>query len=367
MISNKIKSQLFHHAKKAGQKLVFKFGLTTMFSPLTAAVEITTVCNMNCPMCNRSKIRIHSESMDVDKFRLILDKLPRLKQMTFMGLGETLLHPNICAILQLCAKRNIYTGVVTNGFFLREEFVNKLPKVTSFCVSIDSPVQSQYEKIRTGDLTALKKNLMNLKKIKSDSILNLQLIMMKDNIPYLNEFVRLAKDVHADGISLINLMPISQGLWDIHAHSNAVSSGCLDGIKASCDSSDIRFVAGPLQPHRRFCTAPFLMPYIKINGDVLACPYMNQCGEEWYGGTCRRVDPAKFIMGNIFENSIAEIWNSDRLKTLRKIMIDSENRFNKNRSTTMTPQDFVRFRESIDFDSGYDYCKTCLYRWGCSC
>jgi hypothetical protein len=104
-----------------------------------------------------------------------------------------------------------------------------------------------------------------------------------------------------------------------------------------------------------------------VNGDILACPYMNQCGEEWYGGLCRKVNPANFVMGNIFSEDFKRLWNSKKAKELRKTIIISENDFNRRFSDGMDIQQFIRIREQVDFSAGFNYCKVCLFRWGCSC
>nr|MCR5787718.1 radical SAM protein [Bacilli bacterium] len=57
-------------------------------------IEISNVCNLNCPFCLNSKR--DKKSLTIEEFKTILDKIkPYTKYLYFHVLGEPLLHKDI--------------------------------------------------------------------------------------------------------------------------------------------------------------------------------------------------------------------------------------------------------------------------------
>jgi MoaA/NifB/PqqE/SkfB family radical SAM enzyme len=93
------------------------------FSPHKAAIEITQNCNLRCPACPRQHNKITGESMSVEKFKHILNKLPMLRLIHIIGQGEPLLHPKIKEIVKYTKSLGIDISFTTNGAFLKKEIL----------------------------------------------------------------------------------------------------------------------------------------------------------------------------------------------------------------------------------------------------
>lgn len=86
-------------------------------------VEITNVCNLNCPFC------IHNTRdalfMNKYNFKIILEKLrPYTKYLYFHVMGEPLMHPEINEFIDL-ASNNYFINITTNGYLIDKIKDNK--------------------------------------------------------------------------------------------------------------------------------------------------------------------------------------------------------------------------------------------------
>ncbi|MBR5662760.1 MAG: radical SAM protein [Bacilli bacterium] len=79
-------------------------------------IEISNICNLNCPFCiktNRDK-----KALSVDEFKIILDKVkPFTKYLYFHVLGEPLLHKDINELINIASK-DFYINITTNGYLI---------------------------------------------------------------------------------------------------------------------------------------------------------------------------------------------------------------------------------------------------------
>ena len=77
-------------------------------------LEITNVCNLNCPFC--SKISRDNAYMSLSDIKLYLDKIKPYTHSIYLHVkGEPLLHPDFRAILRLLSEIGINTKITTNG------------------------------------------------------------------------------------------------------------------------------------------------------------------------------------------------------------------------------------------------------------
>jgi len=77
-------------------------------------VEITNACNLNCSFCGGSKKQ--AGFMYAGVFEGILVKLKgHTSHLCLHVMGEPLMHPEICAMLDLCEKHSFKVNLATNG------------------------------------------------------------------------------------------------------------------------------------------------------------------------------------------------------------------------------------------------------------
>lgn len=113
-------------------------------------VEITTRCNLACPVCINASGGSESDGavpwdLSVDEFRLILDKIIKSeRQIDVLNLsgGEPLLHPQLLEVIdEAVARREIVrVSISTNGLFLLQD-----PKLIGELKKRDVVVSLQFD------------------------------------------------------------------------------------------------------------------------------------------------------------------------------------------------------------------------------
>jgi wyosine [tRNA(Phe)-imidazoG37] synthetase (radical SAM superfamily) len=86
--------------------------------------EITTMCNYNCVICPRDKLTRKKETMSLDLFKKLLDKIfsetDQYNTLTFPGMGEPLLDVSLNDKIRYAKKKNKKLDILllTNGSLL---------------------------------------------------------------------------------------------------------------------------------------------------------------------------------------------------------------------------------------------------------
>ncbi|HEX7517505.1 MAG TPA: radical SAM protein [Chthoniobacterales bacterium] len=96
------------------------------YSPLLAQMVIVRRCNLSCTYCTE-----FDKTSEPVPFALLEAQLRRLKNLGTFGIsltgGEPTLHPDLPQLVRKCRELRFFrTGMITNGFFLQPELINKL-------------------------------------------------------------------------------------------------------------------------------------------------------------------------------------------------------------------------------------------------
>lgn len=86
-------------------------------------VEITNGCNLNCDFCIKNKRK--NKFITIDEFKTLLNKIiDYTDYLYFHVLGEPLLHPNINKLIDI-ASDNFKINITTNGYLINKIKDNK--------------------------------------------------------------------------------------------------------------------------------------------------------------------------------------------------------------------------------------------------
>jgi MoaA/NifB/PqqE/SkfB family radical SAM enzyme/glycosyltransferase involved in cell wall biosynthesis len=92
-------------------------------------LEITSVCNADCPFCPREVLDGKNKHMSMDTVRKLAEHL-RLerssRRVVLCGIGESTLHPKLEEIIQLLTASGAYVCMTTNGTRLNGERFDRL-------------------------------------------------------------------------------------------------------------------------------------------------------------------------------------------------------------------------------------------------
>lgn len=115
------------------------------FSPIgpeLADIEISTICNNNCPHCYKSNTSI-GQNMSLETFEKVLDKLSKSILQIAFGIGNLDANPDTFKIFELCRER----GIVPNVTISSNDFVslNQAEQLSKLCGAV---AISNYDKKR---------------------------------------------------------------------------------------------------------------------------------------------------------------------------------------------------------------------------
>jgi MoaA/NifB/PqqE/SkfB family radical SAM enzyme len=120
--------------------------------PRSVQFEVTTACNLDCPLCFTHVHARASRFLDADHFDRFLESARgRLSFVNFHIQGEPLLHPRLFEMVARCTRAGVRTGFATNGMLLdrhlAEVFESGLSHLT---VAIDGCTREDYDLYRHG-------------------------------------------------------------------------------------------------------------------------------------------------------------------------------------------------------------------------
>ena len=94
--------------------------------PLHMQVELTSFCNLACPVCptGNGELRRNARAMDVGLFEQLMSEAgPYLLTLSLWGWGESLLHKDLGRILEIAERYPTVTLISTNGQNLDQDRV----------------------------------------------------------------------------------------------------------------------------------------------------------------------------------------------------------------------------------------------------
>ena len=125
------------------------------YQPIRMDYEVVSRCNFRCVMC---MVRDwpggkRAEDLPLADFKRSLNELYGLVEIKLQGLGEPLLHPDICEMVAEAARRHIWTRLTVNGSLLHvnqnyARLIDADPGEVQ--VSIDGASKQVFEQIRQG-------------------------------------------------------------------------------------------------------------------------------------------------------------------------------------------------------------------------
>lgn len=259
-------------------------GKTISGNPFRIIIEITNSCNLKCTMCSRAAMTRKIEHMDIMLFEKILKENHLwLEFVSLNGIGEPLLHPELFDFIALCKRYNVPVGISTNCTLLNEDKARMLLKAKPELIifAIDGATKDVYERVRCGanfeSVTDNLKNYLNMRKKENNyaSFTVIQCISMTETRNQISTFHRYFNKYEYDAIR------IRQLTYTGHERKDA------DYKNLSCP-----------------CYWLWMEPMIHSNGTVVPC--------------CQDVN-GELVLGNIKDNSLCNLWNSEVLKKIRSM------------------------------------------------
>lgn len=273
--------------------------------PYILQIEPTSLCNLACPLCpvGRDELGREKRHMTLNEFKFVVDDMQDyLLLLILWDWGEPFMNPELPAMIRHASGKNIKTVTSTNAHFLQNnKYVEEILKsgLTNLIVAIDSLDEERYLVYRkNGNLGKVISGLENLlekkRKLNSKTLINLRMVMMKQNEHELPKIRRLAKDLKVDHFTVKTLNP-------------SCGSDSMDEEMLPRNPKYRRYVYKPGTSQRirenAICRRIWTMSNIFSNGDVVPCCYDYRAEQK---------------VGNAFEKPFRKIWNAFEYRELRK-------------------------------------------------
>lgn len=258
--------------------------------PRSLQIEPTNFCNVDCICCPTQRSSRKKGFMDLDLFTQIIDQASELKiKLILLYLhGEPLLHPKIVDMVKYVKSKNMAVHLCTNGMRFDDRIAEGiLGAGTNYSdyvgFSILGLTKDTYESImRRSKLDQVIGNIAYFTEARKKAKQNGPVIEVK--------FYRLKE----------NLAEVNQFMTFWHGKVDHVRLGG----NISYSFAEYKNYETSIPPRTKTCKQIWERMTIMWNGDVSIC--------------VKDVD-GEMVVGNLRENSIAEIFQCDTLKTIREI------------------------------------------------
>lgn len=313
------------------------------FWPSSLNLMMIDRCNAQCIMCGHDYHDCGTGDMlTFAKIKKIYKHLHlhELVDVIYGGGGEPFLNDDLGEIAEYTYHQDpaIQHTVITNGIAWRPAIVEKLiTNRVNFLVSVNAASPEIYHTVSgINAFDAVCSNINNLNELRKqncgDNYLAVSIILMRQNIHELTEFVKLADQLGADSVKAFyaRIYPpafrIRSGAARIAPEDSLYYDQDLanQSIREAQDEAKqlkIRFEPPPLfgtqKPISRNCVEPWRSLYIDTNGNLFPCAASEIHFKE-------KVDKQIYQTGNILNEPIEKIWNNEFWQALRKTNLQSD-------------------------------------------
>ena len=286
--------------------------------PLIVKIEPTIFCNLRCTHCDRTYWDKPNMAMDLEHFKIVIDKMPFIASINLQGLGEPTLNRDIFDMVKYAKSKGMEIGFFSNATLINDTIANKIVDsgLDYINISLDGASKEVYEKIRVG--AKYEKVIENIKRLvavrgnKEKPHISIWFVGLESNYHEIPGLIRLAKEL---GVNHVNIQSAHSWGKDYMQDktigiNNAMSKALSILKEADKLAKELKIkltystVFDTMQTERG-CKAPWLTAYVSVDGYVTPC--------------CMQAsDPRVINFGNIYNSSFNEIWNSHGYKEFRK-------------------------------------------------
>jgi MoaA/NifB/PqqE/SkfB family radical SAM enzyme len=292
--------------------------------PKRIYLEMTDACNLQCPMCAQTVFTAPGDELALDTVARVQHVLRYAELISFVGCGETLMHPQFMAIVSAAAQPQAETRIITNGILLKEEVSRQLIEqgLDQLWFSLDASTEDTYELIRgKRRLELILKNIRRLHELKKEAGSEcphtaLTFVARRDNLEELGDYVRLAADLGVEGVHVGYLIVYRKELaqQSLYYHQE-LSDRLLLEAKAEAERLGLDFFGPQLFAEERpgpppmgsKCIDPYDFVYVRAEGTLSPC-----CVND------RRMG------GLLAEHSFEELWNGPEYRRFRRVVSTPE-------------------------------------------
>lgn len=282
-------------------------------NPIYVEVSPIANCNHHCLFCHYNYLG-HKGFFRQGRMNNLIKELAAInvKSLVFAGTGEPLLHPETISAIEVARKSGIDVAMSTNGVLLKEEDLNVLANcLTWIRFSINGGNAKSYALIHQTKEEDYFKVLENIKKLKrkkdksnASVAIGVQYILLPQNKDSVIDMAQIMRDLGVDYFVVKHFYKHSENKFEVNdswpsddiVKSLQISAKAMSDNKFSFIVRDKKHLFRE-RPYNKCYGLPFIV-YIREDGEVYTCfSYQHDKNTS---------------LGNIFEKSFLEIWNSQK-------------------------------------------------------
>jgi len=261
--------------------------------PPTAIIATTHRCNMTCRMCLRAVRTFNLPNMEFDLFRRIIDgSSPYLRYLSLDGPGETTMNPEAFRMIRYARSKGIRVMFSTNCTLLDDAMADAIMDsgVDLIIFSVNGATSDVYEAVHGracyDQVIANIHAFLKQKRRRQARILAVvQMIILDETRSQVSAFYHRWRGT--PGVDLVRVKK------DVVCNR-------------SMGAADERRARPRKNPCSRLWHGP---PFIDTDGSVYASP-----------GVLYKAGP----VGNLKEQSLADIWNGEKMQAMRRSHIGGD-------------------------------------------
>ena len=276
------------------------------FPPRRVFFEPTNFCNVNCIHC------VHDGQMTrpkgfidvalVEKVMKEIKHLNRCSEICLFQQGEPLLHPQIMDIIYICGtKYDFFTKMNTNGLALTRKMAEGLLRnnLDYLVFSLDAITPETFKRIKRRDsFTKVINNILDYLEVWGELNTGQERNYFACDVNVLEEDANRHEIPHFKG--LLKKLPIGHvSVYRMHNFTGSVQ-------EVNEQMGDKWSLPREQWPS---CNSPWDVVGIRWNGDVVSCIYDYD---------------SKYVIGNVNEEPLLDIWNGERMQAFRQGIIDRD-------------------------------------------
>jgi len=273
-----------------------------------------------------------NQDLKFEGFQGLIDGTPNLKWINLTGEGSSFMSPDFMRIVKYCKDKGLYVDFSHDFVRITEEEMRRLIEwgVDRIYWSFDGTTKETYEKIRVGaNFEKVCGNIQNFLRLKGAMKSPLPEIcfrfcFFRDNVHevtsipiFLHQLAGGDSRLYGDepSINIVALLEFEETKdWAVEIPKEAVEltdkrSKLLGFTNYWSHITHIEENKAPLD----YCTF-WSEPYIMITGHVVSCCAVLMSNS--------RPELEKLAFGNIHEQSLEDIWQSDKYKKFRKTVVN---------------------------------------------
>jgi radical SAM protein with 4Fe4S-binding SPASM domain len=324
--------------------------------PRELYIECTNRCNERCNQCPRTHLtREPDHDMALEDVAMIVDQLPNIDRVVLHGLGEPLLNPWLPIIVAYLRGRGATVLFNTNATALTATVGRSLiaAGLNELRVSLDGATPATYARVRGVNektLPRVMRHIAAFTKMRDELGVTTPRVSywftaMRKNLSELPNLVDIALATNVTEIYVQRLRYFDMGLareeQSLYRKAMKEELEIIETTATRCQEHGIMFRATGLTTPQEYlssreineeprpwsaCERPRKLAYISANGNVYSC-----CFAPFHPGQAQ-----ERVLGNVFEQSFADIWNGAR---------------------------YQEFRAAFDSNTPWDQCAGCGSKW----